>query len=58
MTSTGTSLLLSQSIYLVSKLHISADSAHVHYRLIVALTEYVCMISPGVHEGTYRFVYS
>ena len=28
------------------------------YSLIVVFTENVCMISQGVHEGTYRFVYS
>jgi len=58
MENTSTTLLLSQSIYLNSELHISADSAHFHYCLIVVVTEYVGMISPGVHEGTYRFVCS
>jgi len=58
MANTGTTLVLIKSIYLISKLLISADSAQLHYRLIVALTEDVCVISPGLHEGTYRFVYS
>ena len=43
-------------MYLIPKLLISADSALLPYRLIVALTENVCMIPPVLHEGTYRFV--
>jgi len=58
MANTGITLVLNESIYLISKLHICAYSAHFHYRLIVALTEDVCMISTGVHECTYLFVYS
>ena len=58
MANTGTTLVLNKSIYLTPKLLISAESAQLHCRLIVALTEDVCVISPVLHEGTYRFVYS
>jgi hypothetical protein len=58
MANTGTTLVLNKSIYLIPNPLISADSAQLHYRLIVALTEEVSMISQGLREGTYRFVYS
>jgi hypothetical protein len=55
---TGTTSRFNTSIYVITKLHISADSVHFNYRLIVAPTEYVRTISLGVHEGTYRLVCS
>jgi len=58
MTVKGTVLLLRKNISFISEFLISADNAHVRYRLTEVLTEDVCVISPGVLEGTYRFVYS
>jgi hypothetical protein len=58
MANTGRILLWSESIYAIPKFLSFVEIAHVHYRLIVVLSEYVSMISPGLHEGSYRFVCS